>query len=89
MQLILALLPLAEKLVFTIGGQLVQIATADLNSPEAVEAALAAAKAAGFPQLSFVAPPPVAAVPALPVATLAETVPAEIVAPIVSAAPGE
>jgi hypothetical protein len=64
MQLILALLPLAEELVFNIGGQIVKIATKDLNTPEAVTKALADAKASGFPQLSFVVP----AVPAAPVA---------------------
>ena len=54
LQLILALIPLAENLLFTIGGQTIKIITLDLNTPEAVAAALADAKAEGFPQLSFI-----------------------------------
>jgi hypothetical protein len=53
LQLILALLPVAEELVFNIGGNIVKIATTNLNTSEDVEKALADAKAAGFPQLSF------------------------------------
>jgi len=53
LQLILALLPLAEELVFNVGGKLISIATADLDSPEAVAKALETAKSEGFPQLSF------------------------------------
>jgi hypothetical protein len=54
MQLIIALLPAAEDIVFNIGGQLVKIATSDLNTPEAVAKALEDAKSEGFPQLTFV-----------------------------------
>ena len=71
MQLIIALLPLAENLIFTIGGQMVQIATSDLTTPAAVEQALADAKSAGFPQLSFIVPaalPLIASAPLAPVA---------------------
>ena len=53
MQLILALIPIAEELIFNVGGQMVKIATADLNTPEEVQQALADAKTEGFPQLSF------------------------------------
>lgn len=53
-QLILALLPLAGRLVFDIGGKLVEINTSDLTDPAAIEKALDAAKAEGFPQLRFV-----------------------------------
>jgi len=70
MQLILALLPMAENLIFNIGGQMVKIATSDLNSQEAVTKALDDAKAAGFPVLSFVTPPALASAPA-PAAALA------------------
>ena len=76
MQLIVALLPLAENLIFTIGGQMVKIATSNLTTPEAVAQALADAKASGFPQLTFVVP----AVPAIPVA-------APVAAPLAVAAP--
>ncbi len=53
-QLIIALLPLAERLVFDIGGKLVQINTKDLTDPAEIVKALEAAKAEGFPQLTFV-----------------------------------
>jgi hypothetical protein len=69
MQLILALLPVAEHIIFSIGGQLVKIAVADLNTPEAIASALETAKTAGFPQLSFM---PVAA----PAASLTPVAPA-------------
>jgi hypothetical protein len=70
-QLIIALLPMAENLVFNIGGQMVKIATSHLDSPESVAQALDAAKAAGFPQLSFVTP----AAPGGPVSELPVSLP--------------
>ena len=54
MQLIIALLPLAERLVFDIGGKLIEINTKDLTDPVQITKALDAAKAEGFPQLKFV-----------------------------------
>lgn len=53
-KLILALLPLAKKLVFEIGGKLVEINTADLTDPAEIIKAIDAAKAEGFPVLKFV-----------------------------------
>ena len=75
MQLIISLLPVAENIIFTVGGKLIQIATSDLNTPTAVEQALADAKSAGFPQLTFLA---------LPVPVVA---PAPVLAPTVAATP--
>ncbi|HEX9080236.1 MAG TPA: hypothetical protein VF795_11645 [Desulfuromonadaceae bacterium] len=59
-QLIVALLPIAERLVFDIGGKLVEISTKDLTDPAEIEKALEAAKAEGFPQLRFVSAAPAA-----------------------------
>ncbi len=53
-QLILALLPLAERLVFDIGGKLIEINTKDLTDPVQITKAIEAAKAEGFPELKFV-----------------------------------
>lgn len=53
-QLILALLPVAQKLVFDIGGKLIEINTADLTDPAQIAKAIEAATAEGFPQLRFV-----------------------------------
>lgn len=52
-QLIVALLPIAEKLVFEIGGKLIELNTSDLTDPQAILGALADAKAEGFPVLTF------------------------------------
>lgn len=52
-RLIIALIPLAEKLVFEIGGKLVTLNTADLTKTEDIVAAFDAAKAEGFPKLTF------------------------------------
>ena len=52
-QLIIALLPLAEKLVFQIGGKLIELNTADLTKSEDIVKAFDLAKAEGFPQLTF------------------------------------
>jgi len=52
-QLIIALLPLAEKLVFQIGTKIVEINTADLTKTEDVVAAFDAARKEGFPKLTF------------------------------------
>jgi hypothetical protein len=52
-QMIIALLPLAEKLIFTIGGKIIELNTTDLTSSEEVIKAFEAAKAEGFPVLTF------------------------------------
>ena len=52
-QLIIALLPLAEKLVFQIGGKIVELNTAELTDPAVIVTAFEDAKKAGFPALSF------------------------------------
>jgi len=54
LQLILAFLPLAEKLVFSIGGKMIEVNTADLTDPAEIKKALTAANAEGFPQLKFI-----------------------------------
>lgn len=54
LQLILALLPVASKLIFEIGGRFVEINTAKLEDPAKIREALEAAKAEGFPELKFV-----------------------------------
>ena len=55
-QLILALLPVAQRHVFDIGGKLIEISTADMNDPAKIREAFAAANAEGFPQLRFLTP---------------------------------
>lgn len=52
-QLIIALLPLAEKLVFQVGGRLIELNTADLTKTEDIVKAFDLAKAEGFPVLTF------------------------------------
>lgn len=52
-QLIIALLPVAEKLIFQVGGKLVELNTADLTKSEDIVAAFEAAKTEGFPVLTF------------------------------------
>ncbi|MFH1027691.1 MAG: hypothetical protein V1791_06790 [Pseudomonadota bacterium] len=54
LQLILALLPVATRLIFEVGGKLVEINTSELNDPAKIQEALAAAQSEGFPQLKFV-----------------------------------
>lgn len=53
-QLILALLPVATRLIFDVGGKLIEINTSELSDPAKIREALEAAKAEGFPQLKFV-----------------------------------
>lgn len=53
-QLIILGLTLAEKLIFQIGGKLVEINTADMTNSEDIQKALAAARAEGFPELKFI-----------------------------------
>lgn len=50
--LILALLPVAEKLIFSVGGRLIELSTADLTREELV-AALEKSKGESWPQLAF------------------------------------
>ena len=52
-QLIIALLPVAEKLIFQVGGKLIELNTADLTKSEDIVAAFEAAKTEGFPVLTF------------------------------------
>lgn len=52
-QLIIALLPLAETLVFKIGGKIVELNTADLTKTEDIIAAFESAKSEGWPKLEF------------------------------------
>ena len=52
-QLIIALLPLAEKLVFQVGGKLIELNTADMTKTEDIVKAFDLAKAEGFPVLTF------------------------------------
>lgn len=53
-RLILALLPVASRLIFDVGGKLIEINTAELSDPTKIRAALESARAEGFPQLRFV-----------------------------------
>lgn len=53
-QLILLGITLAEKVVFQIGGKLIEINTSDMTDPDQIQKALAAARAEGFPELKFV-----------------------------------
>lgn len=52
--LIIALLPLAEKLVVEIGGKLVEINTSNLTDTATIISSIEAAKSEGFPELKFV-----------------------------------
>lgn len=53
-QLIILGLTLAEKVVFRIGGKLVEINTTDMTDPAVIQKAFAAAKTEGFPELKFI-----------------------------------
>lgn len=53
-QLIIALLPVAERIVLDLGGKLVEICTKDLTDPAEIRASLEQARAEGFPELKFV-----------------------------------
>jgi hypothetical protein len=52
--LIIALLPLTDRLIFDVGDKLIEINTKNLTDPVEIVKALDAAKAEGFPQLRFV-----------------------------------
>jgi hypothetical protein len=52
-QLIVALLPAAEQIVFKIGEQLVTLNTSNLTDPATIKTALQQAAAEGFPVLEF------------------------------------
>jgi len=54
-QLILALLPMAEKLVFSIGGQLMELDTKNLTREDLV-AALENSRSETWPELKFISP---------------------------------
>ncbi|HDH51228.1 MAG TPA: hypothetical protein ENH31_00390 [Nitrospirae bacterium] len=58
-QLIFALLPLAEKLVFQIGGKLIELNTADIKSSEELVQMLQESKSHSWPKLKFVSTKPV------------------------------
>jgi len=51
--LIIALLPVAERIVLDLGGRLVEICTKDLTDPDEIRASLEQARAEGFPDLKF------------------------------------
>jgi hypothetical protein len=51
--LILGLLPVAEKLIFEVGGKLIELSTADLTREQLI-AALDKSKGENWPQLQFV-----------------------------------
>jgi hypothetical protein len=53
-ELILALIPVAERVVFDLGGKLVEICTRDLTDPAEVRSAIEAAREEGFPELKFI-----------------------------------
>jgi len=53
--LILALLPVAEKLIFEVGGRLIELSTADLTREQLVDA-LEKSKGGQWPQLAFASP---------------------------------
>jgi len=53
-QLILLGLTLAEKVIFSVGGKLIEVNTSDLTDPAKITKALEAARAEGFPALKFV-----------------------------------
>ena len=53
--LILGLLPVAEKLVFEVGGKLIELNTENLTA-EDLKAAIEQSKSATWPQLQFVSP---------------------------------
>jgi len=53
-QLIIALLPVAERIVLDLGGKLVELNTKDLTDPAEIRALLEKARAEGFPELKFV-----------------------------------
>ncbi len=51
--LIAALLPAAETVMFKIGEQIVSLNTANMTDPKAIQDALQKASAEGFPVLQF------------------------------------
>lgn len=53
LQLIIALLPAAEKIAFSIGNQIITLNTSTLTDPAAIKAALQQAASEGFPELQF------------------------------------
>lgn len=53
-QLILALIPLAEKLVFNIGGALVSLDTSEIKTKEDVIKLLEESKSQSWPELTFI-----------------------------------
>ena len=57
LQLILMLIPLAEKLVFNIGGKLIELNTEEMTAEGMLEA-LEKSRSASWPQLKFVSPNP-------------------------------
>lgn len=53
--LILGLLPVAEKLIFEVGGKLIELNTADLTQADLLQA-LEASKSKNWPALQFASP---------------------------------
>ena len=58
LQLILAMLPLAEKLVFTIGEKVIEMDTTKIESQEQLLAMLEDMKNDPFPELKFISTKP-------------------------------
>lgn len=52
-QLIIALLPAAEQVAFTIGQQIITLNTSTLTDPATIKTALQQAATEGFPVLEF------------------------------------
>ena len=56
-QLILALIPLADKLIFSIGGKLMELNTESITKEELI-AALEESRSANWPELKFISTMP-------------------------------
>ena len=54
-QLILSLIPVAEKLIFQVGGQMMELDTANITAEDMVKA-IEESKSANWPKLQFVSP---------------------------------
>ena len=54
-QLILSLIPVAEKLIFQVGGQMMELDTANITAEDMVKA-IEESKSSNWPKLQFVSP---------------------------------
>ena len=57
--LIISLLPIAEKLIFEVGGKLIELNVSKVNSEDVVKA-IEESKSASWPKLTFSGPKPAA-----------------------------